>query len=134
MPPSSPSSCVPPPGVGPVSLEPETSAFETLTRQIARQDESGWRLARYAPPPSLPLAEAHFLPSGPRVRAEILDLSARGVRLATDGGVSIVQGSPCEVTVNLRNGEAHGLRGRVLWVQNHQMIIVFAVTPDDPAA
>jgi hypothetical protein len=129
MAPSSPPPCTPPSGVG-----PSASAYETLTRQIARLDESGWRLARYAPPPSLPLAEARILPTGPRVRAEILDLSARGVRLAIDGGVVIVQGAPCEVTVHLQNGEAHGLRGRVLWVQNHQMIIVFAVTPEEAGA
>ncbi|MFN9618211.1 MAG: PilZ domain-containing protein [Synechococcaceae cyanobacterium] len=129
MAPPSPPSCTPPPGVGPCA-----SAYEALTRQIARLGESGWRLARYAPPPSLPLAEARILPAGPRVRAEILDLSARGVRVAIDAGVAIAQGAPCEVTVNLQNGEAHGLRGRVLWVQNHQMIIVFAVTPDDAGA
>ena len=114
--------------------ESNLRAFERLTRQIANLDESGWRLARFAPPPSLPLATLWLPDRETGVPGEVLDLSAGGIRVAVHEGIRIQPGGSCQVEVILESSESHRLSGVVHRVEPFKLITLLVVVPETDRA
>ncbi|MFM7733708.1 MAG: hypothetical protein ACKO6F_09710 [Cyanobium sp.] len=111
--------------------EPAATAFERLTRRIANLDDSGWRLARFSPPPNLPIAQLWFQGRDSFVAGEVLDLSSGGICLAVHQGINVEAGSPCRVVVTMESGESLTLRGSILRVESFQMINLLVLVPEE---
>ncbi|MEB3173386.1 MAG: PilZ domain-containing protein [Cyanobacteriota bacterium] len=87
--------------------------------------------------------ESRFTPTGPLSRArvtlpqvageleaDVVDLSAHGMRLAVRADVACAEGDHCQIRIDLSPTRQIRLSGEVRWSTHHRHITVFGVLLD----
>jgi hypothetical protein len=85
---------------------------------------------RYSPAGSLSHALVCLDGSGSFLDADVVDLSASGMRLAIGPGLNCREGDRCTIEIQPQERRLLRLDGEVRWVQSHRLITVFGVLLD----
>lgn len=106
--------------------------FREAFRRLERRLEEASRSDRYKPPTGLATARLHLELTSPSegVCAEVLDLSAEGLKIAFEAGHHPAVGQPCSVVVGDGEGETYDLRGTIRWVEATSYISVIGLSLD----
>jgi hypothetical protein len=106
--------------------------FREAFRRLEKRLEEASRSDRFKPPTGLATARLHFESRQPSegVFAEVLDLSADGLKVAIEAGHRPAVGHPCNVVVGDGEGETYDLRGTIRWIEATSYISVIGLSLD----
>lgn len=106
--------------------------FRESFRRLEKRLEEASRSDRYKPPTGLATARLHLASMGPSqgVFAEVLDLSADGLRIAIEAGHHPAVGQPCSVVLGDGEGETYDLQGTIRWIEATSYISVIGLSLD----
>ncbi len=106
--------------------------FQEAFRRLEKRLEEASRADRYKPPTGLATARLHLASMQPAegVFAEVLDLSADGLRIAIEAGHHPAVGQPCSVVMGDGEGETYDLQGTIRWIEATSYISVIGLSLD----
>ncbi len=106
--------------------------FRDAFRRLERRLEEASRSDRYKPPTGLATARFHLESMRPAegVFAEVLDLSADGLKIAIEAGHQPAVGQTCNVVVGDGEGETYDLKGTIRWIEATSYISVIGLSLD----
>jgi len=107
-------------------------AFRMALRQLDGIEPAGDRRSESRFAPSGPLSRARVCLKGEQHwrDADVVDLSANGMRLAVAAGALCREGESCTIAISLSEQRELRLSGDIRWVQPHRAITVFGVLLD----
>jgi len=114
-------------------VEPEDLvAFRVALRQLDALEPAfdRRRESRFTSTGPLSRAQVSITPDPEVLDADVVDLSASGMRLAVRAGVRCSEGDLCQITVQLSSTRRLQLSGEIRWSKHHPYITVFGVLLD----